>query len=244
MKQEKITYQAGDTECHGYVAYNPEIATPKPAVIVAHAWKGLDEFAKGKADALAEMGYFAFAADVYGEGANAENNEEALEMMTPLFLDRALLRERITAAYQTAAKHPEANSEKIGAIGYCFGGITVIELLRSGAAIRGAVSFHGTLARALGEKQAKLTPVAPDIKGAMLALHGHEDPMVSKEDVAHFEKEMTEARVDWQLHVFGHAKHAFTNPSANDPDLGLIYHPKASKRAWQSMCAFFDEVFA
>ena len=243
MKSEHVKYKAGSTECHGYVAYNPSISTPKPGVIIAHAWKGQDAFARGKAEALAELGYVGFAADVYGEGKNAKDNDEAIALMSPLFLDRALLRERITAAYETLKNHPEVDAHHIGGIGFCFGGITIIELLRGGADVRGVVSFHGTLAQALGEQKAQQTPMASGIKGSVLAIHGHDDPLVSAEDVAVFAREFTEAGVDWQLHVYGHTSHAFTNPEANEPDFGLIYNPKANKRSWVAMQNFFEEVF-
>ncbi len=223
------------TEGQGYGKY--------PAVIVAHTWMGQDRFAHTKVEELVKLGYIAFAADLYGEGRTAANPEEAKGLMIPLFEDRALLQKRIRAAFDVVRHHPAVDPTKVGAIGFCLGGLTVIELLRSGAEVAGVVSFHGVLGAKMGSLQARTVPIAPSIKGSLLVLHGHEDPLVSQQDILDFQKEFTEAKVDWQMNIYSHTSHAFTNPEAHDIPHGLIFQPLSSHRAWDAMCYFFRECF-
>ena len=236
MHTETIEYATGDAELEGYLAFDPARPGPRPGVIVAHAWRGRDDLAAEKAEALAGLGYVGFAADVYGKGLYAETDEQAQALMQPLLDDRRLLRERIGAAVHTLARDERVDSNRIGAIGFCFGGLTVLELARSGAPVRGVVSFHGLLH----------TPSPQDarnITGKVLALHGNDDPLAPPEHVAAFFQEMTAAGVDWQVIVYGNAMHAFTNPTASDPQKGLVYDPRADRRSWQAMRGFFEEVF-
>lgn len=242
MHHQTIEYHAGGTPCKGFLAVKQDGKAKKPAVIVFHTWQGLDDFAKKQAERLAEMGYIGFAADVYGHGTVAKTDEKAEELMAPLFINRKLLQERILGAFKTIAEFEGTDVERIGAIGFCFGGLTAIELIRSGAPVKGVVSFHGVLGNRLGQVQAQ--PAGPSqMKGALLVLHGHEDPLVSAKDIAALEEECTQAGIDWQFHVYGHAKHAFTNPAANDAGKGLIYNEKAAKRSMKSMELFFEEIF-
>lgn len=243
MKEEKVLYNSGSVECQGFMVSDPTVATKRPGIVIAHAWRGLDDFAREKARQLAKLGYIAFASDLYGSGLHVQTDEEASSAMTPLFLDRNILRERIVAAYETLRKNPFVDKSKIGAIGFCFGGATVIELLRSGVELKGVVAFHALLGNSLGDKRAKMAPNAAHLKGSLLILHGYEDPSVSAEDIAHIEKEFTEAKVDWQINLYGQTVHAFTNPQANDPAKGLVYNSRTAKRAWQNMENFFNEVF-
>ena len=243
MKHKKVIYQSADTELHGHLVYNPDIKGPRPAVLVAHAWKGQDDFARHKAEQLAELGYVGFAVDVYGQGKQVETGEDALSLMSPLFLDRKLLRDRIMSAHHAVFQQDMVDKTKIGAIGFCFGGLTVIELLRSGVNLNGVVSFHGVLGNALGEEKANIAPNAEKLKGSLLILHGHEDPLVTQEDITAIQSEFTEAGVDWQMHIYGHTVHAFTNPQANDPGIGLVYNKETCYRSWQTMINFFKEVF-
>jgi dienelactone hydrolase len=236
IETKVIEYQCRGVKLKGFLAHDPSKKGPKPGVIIAHAWRGQDDFARKKAEFLAELGYVGFAADVYGDGKTVNNDEEALANMTPLISDRQLLRDRILAGYDTMAQQNMVDKEKLGALGFCFGGLTVIELLRSGANLRGVVSFHGLIG------VAKL-PSAPKLQGSLLVLHGYLDPMVSKEDIRMFLDEMTRAEVDWQMNIYGKATHAFSNPEANAPDKGLLYHASTEKRAVQSMINFFNEVF-
>lgn len=243
MRHETVTYQCDDKQFKGYLALPATAGERLPTVIVAHAWRGQDAFARRKADQLAAIGYVAFAADLYGDGVEVDN-DQAPGMMMPLFLDRATLRKRIVAAYEAVRTLPQVDRERIGAMGFCFGGLTAIELMRSGVLLRGVVSFHGLLGYNLGDQHATPAPAAQRMQGSLLILHGHDDPMVSLEDITSIENEMTKADVDWQIHIFGHTSHAFTNPDAHSPQAGTVYNPIADKRAWQSMLNFFQERFA
>lgn len=244
MQEESVTYNIGKTECKGYLAYDSSISGKRPAVLVAHAWMGQDEFARAKARDLAKLGYMGFAADIYGGGVTVTTPKQAEMLMTPLFFDRQMLRDRVVAGYEALRKHPLADGDLMGAIGFCFGGLTAIELLRSGVQLRGVVTFHGILGNARGDLKARTVPIAEKVTGALLMLHGNEDPLVSREDIERMQTEMTKAGVDWQMHIYGHAVHAFTNPAVSDYKGGLAFNEKASRRSWQSMRNFFEEVFS
>jgi dienelactone hydrolase len=243
MITEIIDYECQGVGFTGQLNYSGDVPVRRPAVIVAHAWKGQDEFARQKAKELAELGYVGFAADVYGSGVLAKNEDEALNLMLPLFKNRTILQERIRAAVEVLQNHPRVDPAAIGAIGFCFGGLTVIELLRSGADVSGVVSFHGLLGVTLGEAKAVLAAPAEKIEGSILILHGHEDPLVSPEDIRNIQNEFTKGKVDWQMNIYGHAAHAFTNPEAHDLKTGMAFDTKANMRSWMAMCDFFDEIF-
>lgn len=242
IRTEIITYTCGSATHKGFLAA-PAANSKVPGILVAHAWRGLDAFARKKAVALAELGYAALATDVYGDGVTAETDEEAFALMLPLFLDRRLLQNRIAAAYKTLKSNPLVDPERIGAIGFCFGGLTVIELLRSGTPVRGVASFHAVLGDEIAGNKADPVAIAGGIKGRLLALHGHDDPLVSASALAAFQNELTAAGIDWQLVIYGHTSHAFTNPEARDMKSGLFYNADADRRSWQSMRNFFEEVF-
>ncbi len=243
LREETITYQCEGKDFRGFLVQDPDVQGLRPAVLVAPAWRGLDLFAKQKAKELAELGYIGFAADLYGQGIHVDTNEKAQELMAPLFLDRQTLRDRIVAAYQTVANLKGVDKTRMGAIGFCFGGMTVIELLRSGVLLKGVVSFHGLLGDHLREMTARRAPSASKLNGAILILHGHDDPLVSQEDITQLQEELTAAHVDWQMNIYGHTKHAFTNPEAHEKELGLLYNPITCRRALASMHRFFEEVF-
>ena len=147
------------------------------------------------------------------------------------------MQKRIIASYETLIKQPGVDKSRIGAIGFCFGGLTVIELLRSGTPVKSVVSFHGVL----GNAGAKTVPIATNIKGSILILHGYDDPLESTSDVLNTQKEFNEAGIDWQMDIYGHTSHAFTNPQSHDIVKGLIYNEKANKRSWIAMKNFFEE---
>jgi dienelactone hydrolase len=201
---------------------------------------GQDDFTRGQAKKLAEAGYVGIALDIYGDGTVAKSPEEAKQLMTPYYLDRPLLQQRMLAGFEAALKLPYVDKSKMGAIGFCFGGLSVIELLRSRAPVRGVVSLHG----AISSKEAKLGIKTGPINGALLVLHGNLDPLVSWEDIHSLAEEMTEAGADWEFDIYGHTMHAFTNPNAHDKNSGLVYNKKANDRAFQRMKLFFQEIFA
>ena len=232
-----INYVDGDTLLEGFFAYDDSFSERRPAVLICHAWGGRDDFVKQKAEQLAALGYFSFALDMYGEGKTGSTNEENMALMQPFMEDRAFLQKRINAALYAVTLLPWVDDKKIAAIGFCFGGLCALDLARSGAKIKGAVSFHGLL-----NKPDFVSDKAVSAK--VLALHGYDDPMNPPALLTEFANEMTSLKIDWQLHNYGNTQHAFTNPLANAPELGLIYNELAEKRAWQSMQNFLTEIFS
>ena len=232
-----IDYQQGDTTLEGFLAYDDAISTLRPGVLVVHQWMGLTGYEKHRAEMLAKLGYVAFCADIYGKGVRPENAQEAGVQATKYKSDRALLRARVNAGLEELRKQPFVDQKRLAAIGYCFGGTTVIELALSGADLKGVVSFHGGL-------DAPNPADAKNIKCKVLALAGADDAFQKPSDLAAFENEMRAAKVDWQITFYGGAVHAFTQPTAgNDNAKGAAYNKKADKRSWQAMKDFFAEIF-
>lgn len=237
LKTQVIEYRQGDAVLEGYLAYDPSQTGKRPGVLVVHEWKGLDEYAKSRTEQLARLGYVAFAADIYGKGIRPQTPEEARTQATLYRSNRALLRERVNAALAELRKQPQTDGERLGAIGYCFGGTTVLELARSGADIEGVVSFHGGL-------DSPNSQDGKQIKSKVLVLHGADDPLVSQEDIKAFEQEMRAGNVDWQMVNYGGTVHSFTNPKAgNDPSKGSAYNPDSDRRSFEAMKVFFEEIF-
>lgn len=237
MHTSNYIYYHGEQECYGYLAYDDRIQEPRPAVLVVHDWSGRNQFACQKVEQLAKLGYVGFAVDMYGQGRVGHTTEEKTALMQPLISDRRLLRERLFAAVEAVSELPEVNSGLLAAIGFCFGGLCVLDLARSGASLKGVVSFHGLL-----HAPEDLHP--HPIVSKILVLHGYDDPMVTPPAVTAFASEMTDAGVDWQIHMYGHTQHAFMNPLAHDAAMGTIYNEQAERRAMQSMVYFLDELFS
>ena len=233
ISEEKI-YQHGAVKLKGWIFYTPS-QEPKPGIIVAHDWTGCGDMAKERARLLAEQGYVAFAIDMYGEGRMGQTNEEKQALMLPIISDRALLCDRMIVALEVLKESPQVKANVIAAIGFCFGGLCVLDLARSGADIKAVVSFHGLL-----HQDANFQ--AQEIKANVLVLHGHDDPMVSSADVERFCAEMTALKAKWQMNIYGNTSHAFTNPFAHDHQLGLVYEPDTARKAFQAMDALFSEV--
>lgn len=237
IETQNIEYEIDGKTYEGVLALNSEQSGERPAVLVAHAWAGRSDFEVGKAKALAELGYAGFAIDLYGKGVLGTSNEENEALMTPLASDRPLLQSRLLHIVDVVKGLPDVNSSKIAAIGFCFGGLCVLDIARTGADLKGVVSFHGLLG-APGNTNGNA------IKANVLALHGWDDPMAPPDHVETFGKEMTAAGADWQLHAYGGTMHSFTNPAANDPDFGTVYNASADKRSWQAMTNFLGEAFS
>lgn len=236
IRTQKVDYRDNDVALEAYVAIDDRVKGKRPAVIVVHDWTGKNEFACKKAEKLAELGYVGFALDMYGKGILGKTKEEKQALIKPFFEDRVRLRQRMEAALEVVKKIEEVDVGKIAAIGFCFGGLCVLDLARSGADVKGVVSFHG-----LFMPPENVMPAT--IKAKVLALHGFDDPMVTPDQMVAFAQEMTREKVDWQLVVYGNTMHAFTNPEANDPDFGTVYEPKADARSWVAMKDFFAEIF-
>lgn len=235
MITAEIEYFINEQRYVGFVAYDEAIKQPKPGVLIAHDWSGRNAFVEEKAKALAALGYVGFALDMYGDGQIGQTNEQKMRLMSPLVEDRRILAQRITLGLEVMQALPQVNEAKTVAMGYCFGGMCVLDLARSGADVKGVVSVHGLLA-------APAQPVCARVKAKVLALHGYDDPMVPPSAIDVFAQEMTEKKVDWQLHAYGNTQHAFANPAANDPALGTGYSAIAAERAWQATLNFFAEI--
>ncbi|MCA9726302.1 MAG: dienelactone hydrolase family protein [Candidatus Eisenbacteria bacterium] len=246
--EQSFAYADGDTPLEGYVAYDDAISGARPGVLVIHQWMGLTDYEKMRCRMLAELGYVAFAADVYGKGVRPTTMEGASAEAGKYYGDRALLRHRVGVALEwLAGKHDPAGKDggafahvdhqKVAAIGYCFGGGAALELARSGADLAGVVSFHGSLD----------TPDPADAKNIrcpLLVLHGADDPYVPTDKVEGFIKEMRDAQVDYQVVLYSGAVHSFTLQNAgDDPSKGAAYNAKADARSWIAMKAFFAEIF-
>ena len=235
MHTTLFEYRDGETICEAFVAAPAQDGARRPAVLVSHAWAGQGSFERERAKALAELGYVGFAIDVYGKGRRGSSIEENSRLMTPFVEDRALLRRRLLAAAAAAAGHPLVDGGRLGAIGFCFGGLCVLDLARAAApGLRGVVSFHGLLMPPGLGPQGRIAAKA-------LVLHPYDDPMAPPESVATFAREFTEAGSDWQVHMYGHTTHAFTNPEANDPGRGLLYNATAARRAYAAAELFLRE---
>jgi dienelactone hydrolase len=236
IKTETIEYKHGTTVLEGYVAYDPG-KTKAPGVMVVHEWLGVGPYVKKRAEQLAALGYVAFAADIYGKGVRPSNAKEAGELAGKFKSNRALMRERAAAGLEALKARKGVDGDRLAAIGYCFGGTTVLELARAGAPLRGVVSFHGGL-------DTPNPAETRNIRAKVLVLHGADDPFVPAKDVAAFEDEMRAAGVDWQLVKYAKAVHSFTNPDAgNDPGKGAAYNLDADRRSWEAMRDFLAEVF-
>ncbi len=238
IKLETVEYKDGNTTCEGAVAFDDANKTPRPGVLLVHDWMGAGDYAKSRAKQVAALGYVCFVADIYGKGVRPANAGEASAQAGKYKGDRPLLRERVNAALSELKKNPLVVKTKTCAMGYCFGGTTVLELARSGAEVAGVVSFHGGLD--------SLHPAdGKNIKGKVLVLHGADDPFVKPADIAAFQEEMRGNRVDWQMVYYGDAVHSFTRPDAGtDKSKGAAYQEAADKRSWEAMKEFYAEVFA
>ena len=206
-----------------------------PAVAVAHAWSGRAEHECEAAETLAGEGYVGIALDVYGKGVRGQSAEENMALMNPLIEDRQLLQARLLAGLDCAAAQPEVDGANIAAIGYCFGGLCVLDLARVGAPLKGVVSLHG-LFNPPGNTEGN------PISSKVLVLHGWADPMVPPDTVIGLASEMTEAGADWQIHAYGHALHGFTHDAPAVAD-GIGYSESADRRSWQSVLNFMEELF-
>lgn len=237
VKQERVTYQHDGVTYAGTLAWDDAIEGERPGVLIAHQWMGESDYERMRARMLAELGYVAFALDMYGENQRATSGKEASRLAGPFYSDRAKMQDVAAAGLKVLADSDLSDDSRLAAIGYCFGGTVALELARSGADLRGVVSFHGGLATPHPED-------AKNIKGAVLVCHGADDPHVPWEDVTAFREEMRAAKVDWRLVAYGNAVHAFTQPMAgNDPSRGAAYNEIADYASWEEMRLFFDRIF-
>jgi dienelactone hydrolase len=221
----------------GFLIYDDSQTQKRPGILVIHEWKGISDHVRQSGRKLAELGYVAFVADIYGVGIRPETNAEAGKLAGSYKSDRAKFRKKVLAGLKQLTDFAGVDSDKIAAIGYCFGGTAVLELARSGAKIAGVVSFHGGLDSPKPED-------GKNIKAKVLVLHGAVDPHAPEAEISAFQKEMIDSGVDWQMIYYGNAVHGFTSKaSGNDPSKGVAYNEAAARRSWQAMLFFFKELF-
>lgn len=226
-----VDYPDGDTTLAGVIVHDTAQTGRRPAVIIVHQWKGHGPYEASRARQLAELGYVAFIADIYGKGVRADTPEQARAQATQYRGDRPLMRRRAAAALAHVRTLPQVDPAQIVAIGYCFGGGVVLELARGGADLKGVVSFHGNL-------DTPLPAAAGNIPARILVCHGAADKAVPMADVLKFHDEMTAAQADYQVLIYGGADHAFSDPGA-----GPRYHQLADHRSWAHFRAFLAELF-
>ncbi|NOS68867.1 MAG: dienelactone hydrolase family protein [Verrucomicrobia bacterium] len=236
IKSETVEYKQGDVTLEGMLTYDDALKGQLPAVLIVHQWKGLTDYERKRAEMIAGLGYVAFCADIYGKSVRPQTVQEAGAQAGKYKSDRALLRKRVNAGLETLRKQKNVDAKRIGAIGYCFGGTTVIELARSGADLAGVVSFHGGL-------DAPTPADGKNIKCKVLACHGADDPFVKSADLGAFQDEMKQSGADWQLIQYGGAVHSFTDWKADGSMSGAKYDKRADQRSWEDMKQFFIEIF-
>jgi dienelactone hydrolase len=231
-----VEYKHGEAILEGYLAYDDAIDARRPGVLVVHEWWGLNNYVKKRTEQLAGLGYVAFALDMYGKEMSTEDRKEAARLAGQ-FRGKPLMRHRAQAGLKVLADNKRVDPKRIAAIGFCFGGTTVLELAYSGADLIGIVSFHGGLTMPKPEDM-------KNIKAKVLVLHGAEDPVGPSEKAVAFQESMRKVGVDWQMIFYGGVVHAFTNPAAgNDKTRGAAYDEKAARRSWKHMQMFFKEIF-
>jgi len=232
-----VEYEDEGVVLEGLLAWDDAIDGQRPGVMVAHAWAGRTDFEDDKARQLARLGYNGFALDLYGKGVRGASTEENAALMQPFLDDRRMLQQRLLLSLNTMRGQAEVDADRVAAIGFCFGGLCVLDIARTGEDLAGVVSFHG-LFGSPGNTSGN------SIAAKVLALHGWNDPMATPDQVVGFAEELTAMGADWQIHGYGNTLHAFTNPEANDPEFGTVYSERADRRSWMSMQNFLAELFA
>lgn len=231
----QIDYAHGDQKLRGYFAPAQQ-GRDRPGVLIVHAWLGITDSIRNRADRIAALGYNAFACDVFGKPTDIAGGP--FPMIKPFLDDRALFRARIRAGLDVLLAQPEVDAGALAAIGYCFGGLAVLELARTGASLIGVVSFHGELDTPL--------PSSPgDIKAKVLVLTGDDDPVVPFQKIGGFRDEMRRSQVDFEIDLYSGALHSFTGEGSLGPERTpeAVLNPQAEARSWARMVSFFEEIF-
>lgn len=241
LQEKPVEYTEGDTRFKGYLVWDDAIKGKRPGVLVVHEFWGLNDYARKRARMLAELGYTALAIDMYGEGKVGQHPTEAAGFMNAVLSNADMAKARFLAAKTLLEQQQTVDAKKIAAIGYCFGGGTVLAMAREGVDLRGVVSFHGMLSTN--------KPAQPGrVKARILVENGADDKMVSADDIAAFKKEMDAAGANYRFDNIPGAQHSFTNPEADANakkfDLPIAYNAQADQKSWAAMQAFFKEIFA
>jgi dienelactone hydrolase len=239
VKAESVTYKADTATLNGYVAYDANSTAKRPVVLIVHEWWGLNDYIRGRAKQLADMGYLAFAVDMYGNGKNADNPKDANAYSSAVYSNPQLMKARIDAALSKVREYSQADTSNIAAIGYCFGGSVVLNTAKMGEPFKGVVSFHGGLTGVPANKDL--------LKAKVLVCHGNADSFVKPEEVAQFKKSMDSIGADYTFKGYDGATHAFSNPNATALGekfkLPIAYNEAADKASWEDMKAFFARIF-
>ena len=234
VRLDPVEYKAGDTTLRGWIAYDTAAKGKRPGVVVVHEWWGLNDYTKTRARMLAEAGYVALAADMYGDGKMTDHPSEAGGWAGAVGANHEVASARFNAAVAQLKANSHVDPEHIAAIGYCFGGSVVLGMAMSGADLEGVVAFHAGL---------PTEPATGKIKASILVCHGAADAMATSEQIQTFQKNLADAGADWQFISYGNAKHSFTNPGADTHGIpGLAYNEKADKRSWRTALDFLAEV--
>lgn len=237
VQKETVTYSDGDVELKGYLYWDDAITGKRPGILVVHEWWGLNDYAMMRAEMLAKMGYIAFAADMYGAGKITTHAPEAKGWMQQITANVEAWQRRANLALEQLKAHDKVDAEQLGAIGYCFGGATVMQMVYAGSELDGVVSFHGSLPPASPDQAAK-------VKAKVLIAHGDADNFIPADRITAFKKALSDAGVDWEMNVYANAVHGFTNPDAASYGVnGVAYQEAADKRSWQRMQTFFKDLF-
>lgn len=237
IQTREIKYEHEGTQLTGYMAWDDAITGKRPGVLVVHEWWGLTDYIKSRAREIAKLGYVAFAPDMYGAGKVTRHGDEAKAWMEQITANTERWQARALRGLEILREQDEVDPARIAAIGYCFGGATVMQMAYAGADLAAVVSFHGSLPVPT-EKQAKA------IRTPILAAHGDADKFVPPERVQQFQQALETAGVDWHMVIYGGARHGFTNPNAAQYGIENIqYNPKAAHRAWEHMKMFLADVF-
>ena len=237
IQTRQVEYADGDLVLEGLLAWNDAVEDPRPGVMVSHAWAGRSDFEDSKAVKLAELGYVGFSLDLYSKGVRGSNADANAALMQPFLDDRAMLQTRLLLSLNTMREQSEVDASNVAAIGYCFGGLSVLDIARTGEDLAGVASFHGILAPPGNTEGNTIT-------AKVLVLHGWDDPMAPPDSFVALTAELTGMGADWQMHAYGNTVHAFTKPEANDPDFGTVYSEQADRRSWAAMQDFLAELFA
>ncbi len=237
---KSVEYKAGDVTLKGYLAYDTNIKTKRPGVIVVHEWWGLVDYPKKRAEMLAKLGYVALAADMYGDGKIADNPTDAQKYAGESMKDPAALKARFLAALEYLKQDEHVDTTRIAAIGYCYGGGVVLNMARAGVDLKGVVSFHGSLGAVIPAQKG-------GIRAKLLVCSGGADKFLSEQAVEGFKKEMADAGADMKYVVYPGATHAFSNPEATALgkkfNMPIAYNAKADKGSWSEMQKFFKTIF-
>jgi dienelactone hydrolase len=237
VQLKPLPYFHGEVPLEGVLAWDDAREGKRPGILVVHEWWGLNDYARTRAEQLAALGYVALAVDMYGKGKVTTHADEARQWMQQTTANVETWQARAREGLRLLQADPRVDPTRLAAIGYCFGGATVMQMVYGGAPVKGVVSFHGSL---------PLPPSTLPVKSSpkILIAHGEADPFLTPDHIAKFTRALDGAGLDWQMVIYGGAQHGFTNPSANQYGMkGLQYQEQADRRSWEHMKLFFDELF-